>query len=53
MVNRVQNQYAPDYVSPPGETLLETLETIGMSQADLAERADDPALVQALCRLAA
>ncbi len=38
MVNRVQNQYAPDYVSPPGETLLETLETIGMSQADLAER---------------
>lgn len=38
MVNRIQNQYAPDYVSPPGETLLETLETLGMSQADLAER---------------
>lgn len=38
MVDLVQNQYAPDYVSPPGETLLETLETIGMSQADLAER---------------
>lgn len=38
MVKRIENQYTPDYVSPPGETLLETLETIGMSQADLAER---------------
>ncbi|MGA3117287.1 MAG: ImmA/IrrE family metallo-endopeptidase [Syntrophobacteraceae bacterium] len=33
-----QNQYAPDYVSPPGETLSETLEIRGMSQAELAER---------------
>ena len=35
MANIVQNEYHPDYVSPPGETLLETLETIGMSQAEL------------------
>lgn len=33
-----ENQYAPDYVSPPGETLSETLEMLGMSQAELAER---------------
>ncbi len=36
--NRTRNQYLPGRVSPPGETLLETLETIGMSQAELAER---------------
>lgn len=35
---RTQNQYRPDYVSPPGATLLEALETIGMSQDELAER---------------
>lgn len=38
MIRSVQNQYQPDFVSPPGETLLETLETLGMSQAALAER---------------
>ncbi len=38
MINKIQNQYTPDYVSPPGETLLEVLEEWGMSQADLAER---------------
>lgn len=32
------NQYDPDYVSPPGETLQETLQTLGMSQASLADR---------------
>jgi addiction module HigA family antidote len=32
------NQYDPDYVSPPGETLQETLLTLGMSQASLADR---------------
>ncbi|MEO8956236.1 MAG: HigA family addiction module antitoxin, partial [Ktedonobacteraceae bacterium] len=37
MANLLQNEYHPDYVSPPGETLLETLETIGMSQAELAK----------------
>ncbi|MGA2403517.1 MAG: helix-turn-helix domain-containing protein [Syntrophobacteraceae bacterium] len=32
------NQYTPDYVSPPGETLSEILEDREMSQADLADR---------------
>ncbi|MEJ8548140.1 HigA family addiction module antitoxin [Brevibacillus borstelensis] len=30
--------FDPDYVVPPGETLLETIESLGMSQAELAER---------------
>ncbi len=34
------NAYVPDTVSPPGETILETIEALGMSQADLAERMD-------------
>jgi hypothetical protein len=25
MSERIQNQYTPDYVSPPGETLLEKI----------------------------
>jgi addiction module HigA family antidote len=37
-----RNQYAPDIVSAPGETLLETLEDLGMSQAELARRIDRP-----------
>jgi HTH-type transcriptional regulator/antitoxin HigA len=36
------NQFHPNYASPPGDTLLETLETIGMSQAELAERTGRP-----------
>ena len=42
MSNPIQNQYAPDVVSPPGETLLEILEDRGMSQAELAERTGRP-----------
>jgi len=42
MGERIQNQYIPDFVSPPGETLLETLDAIGMTQADLAERTGRP-----------
>lgn len=42
MDSPAQNQYRPDYVSPPGETLMETLETLGMSQAELAERTGRP-----------
>lgn len=42
MSNEFQNQYAPDYVSPPGETLQEILEERGMSQAELAERTGRP-----------
>ena len=37
-----RTEYKPDYISPPGETLLETLEAIGMSQAELAERLGRP-----------
>lgn len=33
-----RNEYEPDSVSPPGETLLETLEFIGMTQKELADR---------------
>ncbi len=32
------NAYVPDTVSSPGETILETIEALGMSQVDLAER---------------
>lgn len=39
-VNR--NQYQPDEVSPPGDTLAEVLESLGMSQAELAERMGRP-----------
>ncbi len=42
MSNPIQNQYTPDVVSPPGETLLEILEDRGMSQAELAERTGRP-----------
>lgn len=42
MVSMIENQYVPDYVSPPGETLLETIESFGMSQVELAERTGRP-----------
>lgn len=42
MGKQIKNQYAPDFVPPPGETLEETLEAIGMSQAQLAERTGRP-----------
>jgi HTH-type transcriptional regulator/antitoxin HigA len=38
----VENQYIPDEVSPPGETLLEVLEERGITQADLADRMGRP-----------
>lgn len=38
MAPEIQNQYLPDFVSPPGETLAELLEMHSMTQADLAER---------------
>ena len=42
-MNRNADQsFQPDYAVPPGETLKETLETIGMSQAELAERTGRP-----------
>lgn len=41
-MNKTQTQYTPDYVTPPGETLLEILEERGMTQAELAERMGRP-----------
>lgn len=35
-------KYEPDYAVPPGETLLETIEQMGMTQAQLAERTGRP-----------
>lgn len=37
-MNSTRNQYVPDYISPPGETLEEALEERGMTQVDLAQR---------------
>src|SRR6266567_517388 len=42
MTNTVQNEYHPDYVTPLGDTLLETLEAIGMPQSELAKRMNRP-----------
>ena len=42
MSDVVRNQYVPDYVSPPGDVLLETLQERGMTQAELAERMGRP-----------
>jgi HTH-type transcriptional regulator/antitoxin HigA len=40
---REQNlRYEPDYAVPPGETLRETLDSIGMTQSDLALRTGRP-----------
>lgn len=42
MTSTIQNRYHPVDVSSPGETLLETLDTIGMSQVELAKRMGRP-----------
>lgn len=42
MVERLENEYFPDHVSPPGETLLDLLEERNMSQAELARRMGRP-----------
>lgn len=42
MTEQIRNQYSPDTVSPPGETLEEILDARGMSQAELAERTGRP-----------
>jgi addiction module HigA family antidote len=38
MTEKLQNQYVPDYVTPPGETIEEILVSIGMSKAELSDR---------------
>jgi addiction module HigA family antidote len=42
MSDSIHNQYLPDTVSPPGQTLQEVLEERGMSQAELAQRTGRP-----------
>jgi len=38
MTENQLNQYVPDYVTPPGETLEEILDSIGMTKAELSDR---------------
>lgn len=42
MSNSLANQFVPDYAIPPGETLLDTIESLGMSQAELSDRTGRP-----------
>lgn len=42
MISSPQNEYYPDSVSAPGETLSETLSSLGMSQTELARRMGRP-----------
>lgn len=42
MINTIQNEYMPDWISPPGETLQELLEEKGITQAELAQRMGKP-----------
>lgn len=38
MIKHTQNEYTPDSVTPPGDTLQEILDTMGMAKAELADR---------------
>ncbi|HVU33842.1 MAG TPA: HigA family addiction module antitoxin [Opitutaceae bacterium] len=38
MAETIQNQFHPDLVLPPGETIKESLDGLGMKQAELAKR---------------
>jgi HTH-type transcriptional regulator/antitoxin HigA len=42
MSDQIKNRYDPNYGVPPGETLLESIEKLGMSQAELAQRMGRP-----------
>lgn len=42
MPKKTTNEYQPDEVSPPGETLLEVLEAQGLNQTALAQRTGRP-----------
>ena len=42
MIEPIQNTFKPNYAVPPGEILKETLETLGMTQSELAERMGRP-----------
>lgn len=41
-MTKIENEFRPDYVSHPGETLAEVLESLGMTQAELATRMGRP-----------
>ena len=38
MISSPPSEYRPESVSPPGDSLLDTIEALGMSQTELAER---------------
>ncbi len=38
MANRIANEFTPDYISIPGDTLIEVLQARGMTQVELASR---------------
>jgi addiction module HigA family antidote len=38
MIKPIQNEFVPDVVTPPGDTLQEIIDTIGMTKAELADR---------------
>lgn len=42
MSSNQANQFVPDYAIVPGETLLDAIEALGMSQAELSERTGRP-----------
>lgn len=42
MSEAIRNQYKPDYVTPPGKTLLDKLKETGMTQVELARRMGRP-----------
>lgn len=42
MIRKNKNQYTPDYVSPPGDTILELIGELGMSQVALSTRMGRP-----------
>lgn len=39
---RLKPSFAPDYAFPPGDTLLETIEALGLTQKELAARMGRP-----------
>ena len=42
MTRKMKNRFNPNYTVPPGETLLESIDKLGMSQAQLAQRMGRP-----------
>lgn len=38
MIKQIQNEYTPDVVTPPGDTLQEVIDTTGMTKSELADR---------------